>query len=605
MKLLRHSLLALLLGALALPALSQTGTPPKREFRAAWIATVTNLDWPKQGDPSQQQKDDLVYLLDELKRMNINAVFFQVRSEADAMYASTIEPWSYWLTGQQGKAPSPAYDPLAFAIEEAHKRGMELHAWFNPYRVERNIGNYPTDTLHVTKKHPDWILQFSQTNIAILDPGKQAVRDYNTRVIMDVVRRYDVDGVHFDDYFYPYPDNNKNFPGITNQDDATFAAENRGFTNRGDWRRDNINLFIAQVGDSIRAANPHVKYGVSPFGIWQPGVPSGTTGLDAYRTIYADGWQWLKDQSIDYITPQLYWAFGGGQDYGRLSRWWRDRAVENNRHIYPGHAAYRGGAYSLAELPRQVRFNRDNNIPGSVFFRTGNLVYNSNSIEDSLRNDLYRYPALPPVMPWKETLAPEAPQNVQAVGSGRSITVTWQAPPAASDGDGAAWYALYRFSQAPTLPADLESSSALVAVLGGEATSHVDTPPAGPASTYHYVLTALDQNWNESAAATPATATSAEYDGPLPGGIAFEGAWPNPFVAATQVAFTLPEPTRVTVRVHDLLGREVALLLDSGWRAAGSHRLRWTPEDTMSSGTYVVTLEANGYRVSRLVTRVR
>ncbi len=598
MKLLPLCLLALVAGT----ACAQEA-PPKREFRAAWIATVTRLDWPPTGT-TQDQKASLIYLLDELARMHINAVFFQVRSEADAMYASTIEPWSYWLTEQQGKAPSPAYDPLAFAVEEAHKRGMELHAWFNPYRVERSIGNYATDSLHVTKKHPDWIIQFSQPNIAILDPGKQAVRDYNTRVIMDVVRRYDIDGVHFDDYFYPYPNGGVGFSGITNQDDATFAAEGRGFTNRGDWRRDNVNLFIKQVGDSIRAVKPHVKYGVSPFGIWKPGVPSGTTGLDAYNTIYADGVAWLRAQSIDYITPQLYWAFGGGQDYGRLASWWRDRAQENGRHLYPGHAAYRGVQYSNAELPRQVRFNRANGIPGSVFFRTGNLVYNSNAIEDSLRQDLYRTRALPPVMPWKETLAPPPPLNLTATASGPSITLTWQAPAVpAGDGedDGARWFALYRFGAEPALPGALDDAAAIIAVLPATATSFADAAPLGGPN--HYVLTALDANWNESAPSGDAVATGAET-GEKPGsGLGITGLYPNPSAGETRLQFVLGAATRVRVRLFNALGQEVLRVLDDAPRGAGPQAVSWTMQG-LPAGVYLVAVEAGGKRATRHLTHV-
>ncbi len=258
---------------------------PKREFRGAWIATVLNLDWPSSPFlTTDQQKQHLIDILDGLKAAGINAVIFQIRSECDAMYSSDIEPWSYWLTGQQGKAPNPFYDPLQFAVEEVHKRGMEIHAWFNPYQADRNTTDYPVAPNHVTVLHPDWLIRFG-TKI-ILDPGLPMVRDYVTSVIMDIIKRYDIDGVHFDDFFYPYE-------GITNEDDATFAHYSRGFTNRGNWRRDNVNIFIKEVHDSIQAVKPFIKFGISPFGIWKNGVPPGTTGLDAYSEIYCDPMAWL------------------------------------------------------------------------------------------------------------------------------------------------------------------------------------------------------------------------------------------------------------------------------------------------------------------------
>ncbi|HMB92728.1 MAG TPA: family 10 glycosylhydrolase, partial [Rhodothermales bacterium] len=284
----------ILLNVVAPSASAQPEPLAKYEFRGAWIATVINLDWPNSPTSSTQaQQAQLITMLDELKESGINAVLFQVRSEADAMYASEIEPWSYWLTGEQGVAPDPFYDPLAFAIEEAHKRGMELHAWFNPYRAVRGSG-YPNAPSHVSVEHPEWILTLG--GLQVLDPGLPDVRDHNARVIADVARRYDIDGVHFDDYFYPYPPNQ-----ITNEDDATFAAHNRGFTNRGAWRRDNVNLFVAQVYDSLQVIRPSASFGISPFGIWKNGVPSGITGLDAYNVIYGDAVAWLDAQIIDYV----------------------------------------------------------------------------------------------------------------------------------------------------------------------------------------------------------------------------------------------------------------------------------------------------------------
>ena len=467
---------------------------PKREFRAAWIATVVNLDWPSSPDlTTDQQEKELVSILDKLKETGINVVIFQVRSECDAMYQSTIEPWSYWLTGQQGKAPAPFYDPLEFAIEEAHKRGMELHAWINPYRAVRSAGSYTISSQHVSQMHPDWILQFG--SLKILDPGLPMVRDYVVSVIMDIVRRYDVDGIHFDDYFYPYE-------GITNEDDATFANYSRGFTSRGDWRRDNVNIFVKQVYDSIQAVKSYIKFGISPFGIWKNGVPPGITGLDAYSVLYADPIAWLHRHVIDYLTPQLYWKFGGSQDYGKLMPWWADSAGIYNRHLYPGLAAYHIGDaqnWSATELLNQIRANRNNpNVQGSVFFRTWvGLLDNEKGLTDSLKNDLFRYPALLPEMNWKDTIKPNPPLNLEfgRIASTGRAGLKWDLPNIAFDGDSADRYVIYHVNTLTPPQSDYDKAENILSVEGER-----ENAPLSPNITapYYFSVTALDRNYNES-----------------------------------------------------------------------------------------------------------
>jgi len=467
--------------------------PPKRELRAAWIATVTNLDWPSTPNRTvAQQKEELINLLDELKRDGINTVIFQVRSECDAMYSSSFDPWSYWLTGSQGTAPFPYYDPLEFAIDEAHKRGMELHAWFNPYRAERTVDNYPNAPNHVTILHPDWVIQIS--TFKFLDPGLPMVRDYVTSVIYDIVSRYDVDGIHADDYFYPYPPNQ-----ITNQDAATFAAYPRGFTNLANWRRDNVNLLIAQVNDTIQSVKPWVKFGMSPFGIWKNGVPPGITGLSAYDDIYCDAIAWLHNRSIDYLTPQLYWPFGGGQDYAKLQPWWADSVAANGRHFYPGHAYYRIPNWTNpSEMPNQIRFDRNNpKVQGSVFFRAKNFPENPRGVTDTLRNDLYRYQSILPIMNWKDVVAPNPPQNLRferlANGQGGLL---WDVPQTASDGDSAKRYVVYRFDYSNIQSGDLENSANILNVEGSR--ESIPGEPPSPTGPFYFVVTSLDRNYNES-----------------------------------------------------------------------------------------------------------
>ncbi len=469
---------------------------PKREFRAAWLATVVNLDWPSSRTLSTaNQKLELTKLLDSLQLYGVNTVIFQIRTECDALYNSAIDPWSYWLTNSQGTPPSPFYDPLEFAVSEAHKRGMELHAWFNPYRAERVVGNYPKASNHVTVLHPDWVIQIS--TFKFLNPGLPSVRNYVSSVIYDVVNRYDIDGVHFDDYFYPYPSNQ-----ITNQDSLTFIQYPNGFTNIGDWRRNNVNVLIKQVNDTIQSIKRWVKFGISPFGIWKNGVPPGITGLDAYSTIYCDAMAWLKAHSIDYLTPQLYWKFGGSQDYAKLQPWWADSAAFYGRHYYPGHALYNvdpsGANWSASEIPNQIRFDRANpKVQGGVFFRAKSYTANYKGVTDSLKNNLYKYKALLPIMSWKDTIPPNPPKYLRYENlTGNQIKLIWDLPQTAVDGDTASRYVVYRFNSSNIQSSDLNNPINILNIIGSK--EYIPPIPPNPTGVYYYVVTSLDRNYNES-----------------------------------------------------------------------------------------------------------
>jgi uncharacterized lipoprotein YddW (UPF0748 family) len=493
----KRALLYLIIAGLFLQLnLIAQSIPPKREFRGAWIATVTNLDWPSANNlTTGQQKAQLISILDSLKALNFNSVIFQVRSECDAMYNSPYEPWSYWLTGKQGRPPSPYYDPLQFAVKEAHKRGLEIQAWFNPYRAVRNVQSaYAPASNHVTVQHPDWIVTYG--NVKVLDPGLPQVRDYITKVIMDVVRRYDIDGVHFDDYFYPYP-----ISGLAFNDNATFANYPNGYTaeQKADWRRNNVNQLIQMVYDSIQTVKPYVKFGIAPFGIWKSGVPAGIVGLSAYSDVYADGVYWLQHHIIDYITPELYWPFGGGQDYGKLMPWWASQT--NGRHLYVGEAAYRIVNWSSpSEMPNHIRLSRTTaNCYGNIFFRTlVGILDNEKGFKDSLRSNFYKYPALLPVMKWKDTVAPQPPGSVryERIAATGQAGLEWDVPSAASDGDTADRYVVYRFDKSAVSEADLSDPRNIVSV-EGEKVSYPGTPPPS-VNGYYYVITSLDRNSNES-----------------------------------------------------------------------------------------------------------
>ncbi|MCK9211196.1 MAG: family 10 glycosylhydrolase [Ignavibacteriaceae bacterium] len=430
---------------------------PKREFRGAWIATVTNIDWPTRGASTASQEQALIDILDGLKALNVNAVMFQIRPECDALYNSSIEPWSYWLTGFQGIAPSPYYDPLQFALEETHKRGMELHAWFNPYRAENTLGGYTTAPNHISKKHPEWT--FTKAGKRILDPGIPQVRDYVLSVIMDVVRRYDVDGIHFDDYFY--------LDGMLSEDAASFASYNPGNLGLADWRRNNVNTLVKMISDSIKVVKPYVKWGISPRGIWRPNYPSGISGNDNYNSIYCDAMAWLHAKSIDYINPQLYWAFGGGQDYGKLMPWWADSAGANGRHMYVGHAVYRIGTstFPAAELPNQIRLNRATlKCQGSVLYNTTSTLENRLGFTDSLKNTLYKYPALTPIMSWKANNAPMPPTNLRIEKDLATSTakLVWDKGEFDMDGDSSFFYVLYKFTTGSPSQSEIDNNENIV-----------------------------------------------------------------------------------------------------------------------------------------------
>src|SRR5699024_4933449 len=382
-----------------------------REFRAVWVATVANIDWPSErGLPVKEQKDELIGILDRAASMNMNAVIFQVRPHADAMYNSHYEPWSAYLTGQMGKAPKPYYDPLEFAVEEAHKRGLELHAWFNPYRAHSPSDTSKVSENHISRTDPELVLQYGQYQW--LDPGLEEVQELSRNVIMDVVKRYDVDGIHLDDYFYPYPSyaGGKEFPDSLSWQKA--LAKNPDL-NRNDWRRENVNEFIKTVYQSIKKVKPYVKFGISPFGTWQPGYPERTGGFNAYTQLYADSRLWLRKGWVDYFTPQIY------NQIGRLIRpfpvmldWWTDQNWQD-RHIWPGLYTSRAvgeEGWPTEEINGQIYIARgQSGVTGTVHFSMQSLLPEWNSLVRDVTAAPYALPALIPASPWLDNQKPNRP----------------------------------------------------------------------------------------------------------------------------------------------------------------------------------------------------
>jgi uncharacterized lipoprotein YddW (UPF0748 family) len=388
---------------------------PEREFRGVWIASVSNIDWPSRRDlTTAQQQAELIAMLDEAVRLNLNTVILQVRPAGDALYASSLEPWSEYLTGQQGRAPEPFYDPLAFAIEQAHARGLELHAWFNPFRARHPSARSPAAALHISRRRPDLVRTYG-THMW-MDPSEPEVRAHALNVILDVVRRYDVDGVHIDDYFYPYQERDRRnrviaFPDERNHQRYRAAG---GRLSLGDWRRSHVDSFVEAMYGAIKAEKRWVKVGISPFGIWRPGHPPSVRGLDAYADLYADARKWLNEGWLDYMVPQLYWLTAAPQQpYVELLSWWVGENRQG-RHVVAGLHPNRVGAgardWPTSEITEQVRLTRaDAGAAGNVHFSMHSLLRDRGGIAAALRDIVYATPALVPASPWLGEAPPAAP----------------------------------------------------------------------------------------------------------------------------------------------------------------------------------------------------
>lgn len=401
----------------------------KKEFRGVWVATVDNIDWPTKGNyQPEKQKEEFRALLDMHQRNGINAVIAQIRPATDAFYPSPYEPWSEWLTGKQGVPPSPYYDPLQFMIEETHKRGMEFHAWCNPYRAVFTLGKSSIAPTHVTRLHPEWFLNYGDKKY--FDPGNKDGQQFVVKVIRDIVSRYAVDAIHFDDYFYPYRIAGKEFP-----DDESFARYGNGM-DRESWRRSNVDSIIVFLSRAIKEENAQCRFGISPFGVWrnQDKDPNGSAtqaGQTNYDDLYADILLWLKNDWIDYVAPQLYWEFGHPRAaFEILLDWWSKNTY--GKHCYIGLGPYRANSNAAWKdktlLPRQIQAIRDAaNMQGMIFFSSKSFASNPNGWSDSLRLNQYREPAIIPEMSWIKGDKPEAPLVkllVAAAGSGNQYEIS-------------------------------------------------------------------------------------------------------------------------------------------------------------------------------------
>ena len=464
----------------------------KREFRGAWIQCVNGQF---QGMSTQTMQSTLRYQLDELRRDGVNAIIFQVRPECDALYASKIEPWSRFLTGVQGKAPNPYWDPLAWMVAECHKRGMELHAWINPYRAKTKTTTLLANT-HIAVRQPSSC--FDYDGLKLLNPALSTNRDYICQVVSDIVTRYDIDGLHIDDYFYPYPVAGKAIP-----DEADFRRQNNGINNIGDWRRYNVNLFIEQLYNTVHQLKPWVKVGISPFGIYRnkrnSPIGSDTNGLQNYDDLYADVLMWINNGWLDYCVPQIYWEIGHkAADYLTLIRWWNQHA--GARHLYIGEDIERtvkatdpNNPHSN-QMPAKFRLHDElSNVGGTVLWYAKAAVDDTGKYGTMLRNHYWRYPALTPTMPYLGAKAPGKVRKLKPVWTSDGYMLFWTAPKHKDWKNEPVRYVVYRFAKGEKV--DTNDASHIVAITSN---CYYKLPYDQGREKYTYAVTALGRLQDES-----------------------------------------------------------------------------------------------------------
>lgn len=463
----------------------------KREFRGAWIQTVHQPEYAKMS--VKEMKRDFVRKLNFLQQCGINAVIFQVRPEADAFYKSDIEPYSRFFTGIQGRAPEDDFDPMAFLVSECHKRNMEFHAWLNPYRVSTS-GNTSLAKTHIYHQHPEWFVTYNK--MILFDPGLPESRAFICKVVRDIISRYDVDAIHMDDYFYPYPVAGLSFP-----DNNSFRKYGlpKGYKSDqiADWRRENVNTLVRELKRTILLTKPWVRFGISPFGIYRnkkntpDGSGSNTNGLQNYDDLYADVLKWVKNGWIDYNIPQVYWEIGhSAADYVTLAKWWNANA--NGGHLYIGQDVAR--TMKADELSRKMRYERQlPNITGNCFWPANELLWNNNGVADSLQRNYHRHPALIPAYTHLHNRAPQEVSKLKAEWTPKGYKLQWKAQQSPTNPETAQYFVVYRF--APGEKIDLSNPSHIMATT--RATEYL-LPYRDGKKKYTYIITTVDRFHNES-----------------------------------------------------------------------------------------------------------
>lgn len=549
---------------------------PKWEVRAVWLTTAGGADWPK-SYRIEEQKRSLVEIFETLRKLHFNTIFFQVRPRGNTFYKSRYEPWAAELTGTLGQ--DPGWDPLEFAIEEAHKRGMELHAWFNVAKVY-NGGLPPLSSpRHILRSHPEWA-QLSEGEWWV-DMGRPEVRAYTEGLIMELVRLYDLDGIHLDYVRYP---------GEKFDDWNSFRLYSDG-AERDEWRRSNITTFVREVYTRVVSEKPMMKVGSAPLGIYKP-IPGAESGFSAYSMLYQDARGWLQEKIEDYVTPQIYWDFGEQQnpndpDFRALCIDWAKNGF--GRHVYAGLGVYRENIRK--EITEQIYLTRSVSCQGQSFFRYENVP----DLPGILLT--YKYQSLIPPMPWKDSIPPLPPTEVTTTRtSDHTNFLRWKEPAPASDGDGAAWYAVYR-STNPDV--DIDNARNLLAVIPAPATTYLDEVPENNIR-YYYTVTALDKGHNESGEVAQTASPSQASAGRL-WHYSLGQNYPNPFTDKTYIPYELSERCPVMLTVRDSVSdKEISIV--SEVQDAGSYIVA-VDARLLGKGRYRYTLKAGGFVATKYLER--
>jgi uncharacterized lipoprotein YddW (UPF0748 family) len=560
---------------------AQSAPPPKREVRSVWITTATGLDWPRSTDRREQQ-NSLRAILQDLHRANFNTIFFQVRARADAYYRSKYEPWPENLTGTPGK--DPGWDPLDFLLQEAHALGIEVHAWFNVFKV-RGPNPFPISSpLHITRSHPQWTIQ--DEGEVWLDPGIPAVRQYLIDVATDLIRNYPVDGINFD--FLRYP-------GRTFADQESYRRYG-GAKERDAWRRSNVDAFVEEFASSAAAIRPMLKLGCSPFGVYDTDTVSTTEG--SYSAVYQDSEGWLRRNLLDYLSPQVYWDIGsakGNPDFAEIVQRWQRGS--NRRHIYAGIGAYKQEI--LRELPRQIDCSREAGNQGQSFYRLENV----RALD--MFAGRYATPALIPPMSWKDSIPPLPPSLLAVAELTTNIfTLEWTRSPRASDGDTARFFIVYRSS---SFPPRTDLASNIVAVVPAASNYYLDTVRTPTGMTYYYAVTALDKGNIESSPSLVGTGVVRELlalQGKLSNITSLSVAFGRGSSTPTLLAYRIPDQRHVLLEIlkdADDGSRSVFAVVVNGKPEEGTHIVGLAPHQ-LPAGDYTVRLRAGETTVEHSLT---
>ncbi len=560
---------------------------PKQEVRAVWLTTVYNLDWPKTTGAANQ-KNELINDLNKFKAANINTVMFQVRARGDLMYPSSIEPWAKALTGTLGQ--NPGYDPLQFIIDEAHARGIEVHAWWNVYKVY-GTGTPPgSNPQHIVLTHPELVKLYNGE--WWLDPGIPETKTYLLNLAMEMVRKYNVDGIHFDFIRYPNPDFN---------DDATYAQYGNG-VNKADWRRNNITQFVYALYDSVTNLKPMFKVGSAPIGIYKK-LSNCLTGFLGYDQVYQDSRRWILAKKHDYLSPQIYWDINSCPRYDSLAIDWINNRF--GRHIYAANAVYRlypnDGNWAVSEIIAQIDSARGYGGQGQTFYRAQSILDNYKNLTTTLQTGLYKYPANIPAMSWKDDIKPLAPQNISLTTSD-SLTwiLSWGKPAPASDGDTAVYYNVY---QDTVTPVNISDITKMIKFRVVNDTSVTITLSSVPNSNIFFAVTAYDKGYNESLQAEAGIVFTSVKEPVHPFDYSLEQNYPNPFNPSTKIKYHMPAAGNVTIKVFDVLGKEVTTLVDE-YKSPGSYEVDFIA-NSLSSGIYFFRLVSGGFVETKKILLIR